>query len=93
MKIWELFVDIKRSERSSLDILGALIPGPGQGGGRDARRTAARAMSKGRQRYDASWMDAASVSTDHAIWSGVMTAGGARRRWSPLVPSTLPCMG
>src|SRR5580704_5482150 len=41
----------------------------------------------------ASRMDALTCSTDEAICSGAMTAGGARRMWSPLIPSTLPCMG
>lgn len=58
--------------------------------GRDDRSTAAGAAAL--LRY-ASRMANESCSMLQAIWSLVMTAGGARRMWSPEIPSTLPCMG
>ncbi len=36
---------------------------------------------------------ARNCSAAQLIWSWVMMAGGARSRWSPEMPSTLPCMG
>ena len=45
------------------------------------------------RRYFASRMDWESWSIDQVISSDLMMEGGARRRWSPEVPLTLPCMG
>ena len=45
------------------------------------------------RRYVASRMDWESWSIDQVISSDLMMEGGARRRWSPEVPLTLPCMG
>ena len=45
------------------------------------------------RRYFASRMDWESWSIDQVISSDLMMEGGARRRWSPEVPLTLPCIG
>ena len=39
---------------------------------------------------DVCWTAAARVAMASVIWEAVITAGGARRMWSPVVPSMLP---
>ena len=62
----------------------------GAGRPHDSRRDGGLSFLR---RYFASRMDWESWSIDQVISSDLMMEGGARRRWSPEVPLTLPCMG
>ena len=62
----------------------------GGGAAHDSRRDGGLSFLR---RYFASRMDWESWSIDQVISSDLMMEGGARRRWSPEVPLTLPCMG